>query len=425
MIYRFFRACLRIVIKWYYREIEVIGDPQKISDQSGIILTPNHQNAFVDAIILGCIFDRPIVSLARADVFAGKWVLWFLDQIKMLPVFRPRDGVDILAKNQITFDKCAKILQNKGAILIFPEGNHSDQYRLRNLQKGFARIGFQAANEANFKTDIKVVPIAINYEKHDLFQGALMVHIAKPIPLNNYKNSYEAKPQKAYNEIRKDLMVGILEGLVHIPKGENYPIYDRMRRSFIKIQNPQWKQQIQFLNKCQDLSIHYPEKEKAFIEEWLIFEQFCKKNNLPAASLDENHEQSKAENNFIYILLSPFTFLGNFFWSPIFYSTDWIVKKAFKDHQFHNGVKMVLAPVITIIVFAFIFLFIAYLTSSLFFAFLVPFIFLLLGAIAWKSRIYFAKRNEIKGNLFEDVKQEEAWRKYQAAILEYLNFNRP
>ena len=45
----------------------------------------------------------------------------------MLPIYRKRDGVDTIEKNQKTFEDCYDILKNNGHLIIFPEGNHNSK----------------------------------------------------------------------------------------------------------------------------------------------------------------------------------------------------------------------------------------------------------------------------------------------------------
>ena len=78
--------------------------------------------------------------LTRADIFKKKIASNFFKSVYMLPIYRQRDGVNTVKKNEEVFDYCFDILNNKGNIIIFPEGNHSNIKKLRSLKKGIARI---------------------------------------------------------------------------------------------------------------------------------------------------------------------------------------------------------------------------------------------------------------------------------------------
>ena len=81
----------------------------------------------------------------------------------MIPIYRIRDGRESLKNNQAVFDLCSDLLQQKEAILMFPEANHNLKRRVRPLSKGFTRILFNTLLQAP-ETDIQIVPVGINYK---------------------------------------------------------------------------------------------------------------------------------------------------------------------------------------------------------------------------------------------------------------------
>ena len=113
-----------------------------------MIFAPNHQNALNDALIV--LFSAPgdVVFLARADIFKKRFLAFFLNSLKILPVFRQRDGAAELGKNADIFDISVDVLKNRHYLCVMPEGNHGDQRRLRSLVKGIFRIAFSAQEEA-------------------------------------------------------------------------------------------------------------------------------------------------------------------------------------------------------------------------------------------------------------------------------------
>lgn len=84
----------------------------------------------------------------------------------MIPIYRVRDGVKNMEKNQETFDKSVQVLLNGGSMLIFGEGSHSTRRNLRPMKKGFSRIAIQALEE-NPELDLVILPVAINYSNHN------------------------------------------------------------------------------------------------------------------------------------------------------------------------------------------------------------------------------------------------------------------
>ena len=82
----------------FYGKVEYHGR-ENIPRNEPVIFAPNHQNALMDALILLYSAPQDIVFLARADIFNNRVLAFFLNSMKMLPVFRQRDGASELGKN--------------------------------------------------------------------------------------------------------------------------------------------------------------------------------------------------------------------------------------------------------------------------------------------------------------------------------------
>lgn len=145
-----------------------------------VIFVANHQNAFLDAVLIICSSHRNPWALARANVFKKKWAHTLLTIIQMMPVYRFRDGFDTLRKNEVIMDHCATLLKTGNSILIFGEGNHNEHYNLRPLQKGFARIAQAALQHL---PAVKIVPVGLHYENHTAFRSRVLVSFGNPITI--------------------------------------------------------------------------------------------------------------------------------------------------------------------------------------------------------------------------------------------------
>ena len=121
----------------YFKKLKYQGK-EKIPKNAGIIYAVNHQNAFLDPIIIAGQTNSPINFLARADIFKNKIANKILRRCYMLPIFRQRDGVNTIEKNEESFIACYKMLSKKENLMIFPEGNHN--YK-KNASPAKKRIG--------------------------------------------------------------------------------------------------------------------------------------------------------------------------------------------------------------------------------------------------------------------------------------------
>ena len=185
----------------YYRKVIVFGK-ERIDWSVPNIFAPNHQNALMDALAVLCTLKKQLIFLARADIFKKKSVARILYAFKMLPVFRIRDGYENLKQNDDTFHDTYRVMQHNTGIAILPEGNHAGFRRLRQLKKGICRIAFQAGEASDFKMDVKIVPVGLEFSHYWLFRQVLTVVYGHPISVSEYYDTYRENPTKGLLELR-------------------------------------------------------------------------------------------------------------------------------------------------------------------------------------------------------------------------------
>ena len=106
------------------------------------------------------------VFLARADIFKNKFIASLLYFLKILPVYRIRDGFSNLKANDEIFRKTIDVIRNKNGLVILPEGDHAGFRRLRQLKKGICRVAFQAEEAMDFNLNIKIIPVGLEYTNY-------------------------------------------------------------------------------------------------------------------------------------------------------------------------------------------------------------------------------------------------------------------
>lgn len=231
--YSFGYSILRVFVmfgcRFFYRKIQVSGK-ENIPYESCFIITPNHQNALMDAMaILFSISRKRIVFLARADIFKSKVQNKILTFLKMLPVYRMRDGTQELSKNEEIFDRAVHIVTSKIPLSLMPEGTHGDKRRLRNFVKGAFRIAFRAQQEAGPLNDVLILPVGIDYEHYQKFNQDLLIVIGKPVNIREYLSEYTDNQAKGLNLLRDKISGAIKDLMIHISNDEFYDMYQNMR----------------------------------------------------------------------------------------------------------------------------------------------------------------------------------------------------
>ena len=159
MLYTILKIPAQIVI-WFYCRNLLVNKRALFKSNGPILIAANHPNSFLDAVIFATLFNKPVYSLARGDAFANKYHNKILRATKILPVFRISEGAHNLGQNYTTFDACKEIFRQNGIVLIFSEGLCVNEWHLRPLKKGTARLALSCWQDG---IPLKVLPAGINY----------------------------------------------------------------------------------------------------------------------------------------------------------------------------------------------------------------------------------------------------------------------
>ncbi len=212
------RLWVKIGLYLYFGKIKVSGLSHIPKDKPVLFLS-NHQNALLDVLLIGIDCNRKPYFLTRADVFNSTILKAIFDIFQMIPIYRIRDGRETLKKNRAVFDRCADLLQNKQAILMFPEANHNLMRRVRPLSKGFTRIIFNAL-EIDPDLDIQLVPVGLNYSDATKFPSRVALFFGDAISVQDH---YDPSVEKTSIDNIKEAVSEKLKTLTtHIEDKDTY-----------------------------------------------------------------------------------------------------------------------------------------------------------------------------------------------------------
>jgi 1-acyl-sn-glycerol-3-phosphate acyltransferase len=156
----------------------IINKPGLLKKKGPLLLACNHPNSFLDAAIIADLFNEPVYSLARGDVFKKRFYRKLLKALKMFPVYRTSEGVENLGINYETFDECKNIFKKNGVVLIFSEAKCVNEWHLRPLRKGTARLSFSSWEE---NIPLEILPVGINYSSFRRFSKNVFINFGEVI----------------------------------------------------------------------------------------------------------------------------------------------------------------------------------------------------------------------------------------------------
>jgi hypothetical protein len=86
-------------------------------------------------------------------------------------------------RNQCAFQEILNVLENSGAVLIFPEGKSHNGHTLEPLKTGLARLALQARTERKI-VGVNILPIGLLFEDKGTPGSVLGANIGEPIAID-------------------------------------------------------------------------------------------------------------------------------------------------------------------------------------------------------------------------------------------------
>ncbi|MBA4534082.1 1-acyl-sn-glycerol-3-phosphate acyltransferase [Brevibacillus laterosporus] len=169
ILYKFFRAIFRIVLKGLYR-YESIGY-ENVPNEGPVILCSNHISNW-DPPLLGCGIDRQVSYMAKEELFRYPVLSHVLKSFNAIPV--KRGGNDRGA-----IRTTLQVLEQGKVFGIFPEGTRSKTGELGEGKTGVAMFAL--------KSEAAIIPVAI-IGPYRLFHKVKVVY-GKPIDISKYREA--------------------------------------------------------------------------------------------------------------------------------------------------------------------------------------------------------------------------------------------
>ena len=231
-----------------FSRVEVHG-LDRVAWDAPCILSPNHQNAFLDALLVGITAPVTLTFPSRASVF-GTPFDWFLEALHMVPIYRRRDGFDKLSETRDILAEQRERLREGQSLVMFSETEHAHTYYLRPLSRGSARLALNT-QEGTDKT-VQLVPVGINY--YHLCRPGFKVSIVfgEPLRADEYRARDRENEAVRVNELRDDLAAAMKNCMLVPEKTADYN--DRVDRINRKNEDLTFSEMKQALQTPEDLA---------------------------------------------------------------------------------------------------------------------------------------------------------------------------
>lgn len=354
----------------------VIKGRENVPTDGGYIYAPCHQQALMEPLIVLHLLREKPVFLARADIFAKPILRKFFTFLRILPVYRIRDGRDSLNKNTEIFEKSRNVILDGYPLCLMAEGRHNNRHQLLPLVKGMFRI----AGETQLKMGQKplyIIPTGLDYDEYERPYANVVVNLGKPIPVQDYIQTYQDNEPLALNQMRQALSDSLKGLMHHIASQEHYDEFltlckfeNKDYRKARNLKNNTWNRFCMRQAIAHDLDAleaaakaeNATEEDKKRLQEKLNkahkLQQLARKKGLPESVVAERWSAGKLILSILALALligicvtfppaSAIALLCLMLYPIPFLPTHLIAKKLIKDTQFRSsvnfGIRMVLS----------------------------------------------------------------------------------
>jgi 1-acyl-sn-glycerol-3-phosphate acyltransferase len=380
----------------FYRKVIVLGS-ENIKPEDHIIFAPNHQNALMDALAVLFTHRGQPIFLARADIFKRKSIAAILYFLKILPVYRIRDGFSSVKGNDEIFVKTIDVLKNKNGLVILPEGDHAGFRRLRQLKKGICRVAFQSDEATDFTLNIKIIPVGLEFSNYSRFRQVLTVVYGKPIEVSEFFDSYKINPERALNELRSRLSDEMKGIMVHIESEEDYEAIDELRSMI----NGRFSDDIRFpklfrdrilINKMNLLKSSDPTLYRRICSLSVMIKEKAKELNTDYRLLEKRkHPLGWLIAGMVGIVITfPLFIYGNIF-NLTFLEIPNLQIRKIKDPQFHSSIRYGISLALAFVFLPLYLILSLFIFSSLWLGLLIFLTLPLSGLFAWNYYLEFRR----------------------------------
>lgn len=166
----------------------------------------------------------------------------------MLPVYRTSEGPENLNHNYATFAACQDAFEQGAIVVIFSEGSCFNEWHLRPLRKGTARLAISSWQKS---IDLPVIPAGINYNTFRSFGKNVFLNFGTA--LNREEILLHETDGKLFSSFNEQLNEQLQQLVFEINSEDKK---EQKRRFYIQL--PTWKKMILSLPALVGFIIHSP-----------------------------------------------------------------------------------------------------------------------------------------------------------------------
>ena len=348
-------------VNWHtrcaYRRFEVHGK-RNIPKDKALIFGVNHSNTLMDALVLLASNNAKKVFIARGDIFKNPVVAKILTFLRILPIFRIRNGVAAVRQNDDSLNKAVDVIHDHVDLYLFPEGMHRTKHSLMRMGKGLFHIAVDANKQFGDQQPVFIIPTAIEYGDYFRFRSTAMVNFGEPINVTEFlKNTTEENEAVNINLLKDKLHDEISKLFTYIPDDEDYDaiweivkMKNEKRAGGLYMKMLRNRQTVANILKFRE---EKPDEAHSLFERVMRFAQERKRQKISVTSTAKRYPLLNSLWKLAVLLVGLPYFAASAVVNLPVWLTTLIIRGKLTDKAFGNtvsfGVKLVLFPLIFIV----------------------------------------------------------------------------
>lgn len=322
-----------------------------------LIFGINHTNTLMDALVVLATSHHRKVFMARGDIFANPMVAKILRFLRILPLFRIRNGVAAVRNNTDSLEQAVDVVHDDVGLYLFPEGRHRPRHSLLQLSKGIFHIALDSNREFGKEKPIYIVPVGIEYGDYFRYHSTCMVNYGEAINVTDFiKNSTEENEAVLMNQLRGMLSERISKLITYIPDDEHYePIWEIVKMKNEKRSGGLYGKMLRnraTVERVERYSEEHPEEAETLFAKVMRFAEHRVQNKISVTSTAKKRPLLNSLWKFLVALIGLPYYLASTLVNAAALIPTAIIKSRLKDPAFGNtvvfGGKLLLFPLVCI-----------------------------------------------------------------------------
>ena len=348
------------IIKLSLRRFVVKGK-ENLPKDGAVIIGCNHTSALLDPLVILRAMNRGTVFMTRADIFRKPFLQKIFTFLRMLPIFRIRDGYAAVKQNEEIIAKCGDVLQHGYPLALFPEATHRPKHSLLPLSKGIFHIALEANKRFGHERPVYIVPMGLEYGKYFDYRSTVVATYGEAINVTEFVRQHEGEvtPARLLAMLREELATRMSKLIAYVPDTEDYDAQWELTKLCTAQCNPLSPAERLTINQAaikhlvEKKETEAPETTAALYADAIAFQKKRRACGIHPSSTSHKHPLVASIGNTLALLCA----LPYYLFCAITMAPSWLVShkivSGLKDKAFSNtarlGVNLALCGLLVII----------------------------------------------------------------------------